>query len=176
MLEGPLSLYNKFIHYIVGGMALLTLGLGLGWYVTNLKLDNCQAARAVDKTSYEKAAAESLAQHLEAIKKKEQEYVAKARQADASYASLSARFNDSLRLYTEANKRATSIAVTGSRSSSAEGDNRSGTGPNIPASHYTQPELDITEVSVVSIDDLTICAENTARLIVARDWALGLNE
>lgn len=174
MLEGPIKLYYQFINYIVGGLALLAIGLGAGWYITNLKLDTCQQARKTDKVSYEAAAAESLVLHLEAIKKKEQEYAIRAKQADANYASLNTKFNDSVRVYAEANKRATSVAIASSKGGDTEGVNGPSKGPNIPGSYYTKPELDITEVTVVPVEDLFICAENTARLIVARDWALGI--
>ena len=172
MLKGPLNLYNRIIHYVVGGLVLLTIGLGLGWYVTDLKLDTCKQSRKTDKALYEAAAAKSLALHQEAIKKKEQEYVRRAEQADASYASLSARFNDTIRMYTEANRRATSGAIT--RAKGGVPSSLDGPSEATVVLGGTQTELDITEVTVLPVEDLVTCAENTARLIVARDWALGI--
>lgn len=155
----------KFNHYILGALLISLSVASAGWYVTNLKLDSCKESRKTDKVSYEKAQAEATVIHMKAIKAKEQVYVEKAREADASLDSLNTRYASAIRLYTEEHRRKARSTGTSSTGGSTSSDYRSS----------EDTELPVLEV-IIPTSDLLICAENTARLVVARDWALGLNE
>lgn len=97
---------------------------------------------------------------------KELDYKYKANEADEAYRSLSAKYRDITRLYSQANPARSSVkqSVAAPSSGSAESDYRPG----------EDTELPIREVVIPSYD-LLICAENTARLMIARDWALDIN-
>lgn len=165
---------NRFRNYIIGG---LLIGLGvmtLAWYVTDARLDACKSGREADRATYVAAQAQAEKLHIEAILKKEKEYAAKAKEADAAYGTLSSKYADAVRVYAAAQSKARATASAPYRGSAASPD-RSSEAPSLPDG-ATYPELDITQVVVVPVNDLMICAENTARLVVARNWALGLNE
>lgn len=161
MLERFLS---KFSNYIIGGL-LITVGVtSLGWYVTSANLEACVNGRKADKAAYEKAQAEAEVLWMKAIKKKEKEYEAKAKEADEAYDTLASKYADAVRVYANAQSKARATAA-----SAASGSTPSAYGPG------EDSDLPVVEV-VVSTEDLMTCAENTARLVVARDWALSLNK
>ena len=167
--------YERFRGYITGGL-LIALGVTtLGWVITDARLDACSAGRKADKAAYEKAQADAEVLWMKAIKKKEEDYAAKAKKADEAYDALVGKYNDAIRVYVDAQSKARR-AIAASQGGSAESSDGPGKNPFIPDEAYVQPELDITQVVVVPVSDLVMCAENTARLVVARDWALGLNE
>ena len=165
MLNPIKNFYNQFNLYIVGGLALALGAVSLGWYITDLRLDSCQSARIADKKSYEKAQSDAELAQRKAIQDKENEYREKAKKADIALDALNAQYRDAVRLYTTLKGKA-SYPVAAPSSGSATSNNGPGEDTEF---------LAITEV-VVPTNDLLICAENTARLVIARDWALGLNE
>jgi hypothetical protein len=159
-------LYGRFSGYLCGGLAIALAITSLGWYVSDKNLDACQAGRKADKAMYEKAQADALAEHLLAIRKKEKEYADKAKKADADYDALVRKYNDAVRVYVTSTQGKASGTIAPAYGGSTEGDNGPGEDTEF---------LAVREV-VVPTGDLLICAENTARLMIARDWALGLNE
>lgn len=168
-------MFARFSNYITGGLLIALALVSLGWYIDNTKLAACKSARETDKALYKKAQSDALAEHLKALRAKEKEYEAKANKADEAYSTLARKYNDAVRVYVEAQRKARRTA-TAPDGASTEGDNRPGENPFVSPRDIAHPELDITEVVVVPVDDLKMCAENTARLVIARDWALGLNK
>lgn len=165
----------NFYIYIIAGL-LVTSGVStIGWLITDANLDSCQSGRKADKEAYKRAQADAELLAAKAIADKEKEYVAKAKKADADYGALSAKYNESIRLYIDAQGKARR-ASPAPGSGGAESSNRPGENPFVSPTDYAQTELSTTEVAVVPVSDLVICGENTARLVVARDWALGLNK
>jgi len=132
--------------------------------VTAANLDACASGRKADKAAYEKAQADAEVLWMKAIKKKEDEYEKKAKKADEAYDALSTKYRDAVRVYAAAQSKARSTAAA-----AQGGSPESAYGPG------EDTELPIVQV-VVSTEDLMTCAENTARLVIARDWALGLNK
>lgn len=126
-----------------------------GWYITSLQLDNCQIARKNDKTAYEKAQATALATELKKKQDKIDEYERKRIKADADLATLTGKYHAAVLRYQTAKGTPNRVSAP-SETKPAEGDN----GPG--------------GETVVSVADLMVCADNTARLEVAREWALGL--
>lgn len=157
--------YERFRGYVTGGL-LIALGVTtLGWVITDARLDACSTGRKADKAAYEKAQADAEVLWMKAIKKKEEDYAAKAKKADEAYDALVGKYNDAVRVYAAAQSKA--------RATAAAPDGGSPTSDNRPGEDTEF--LEVREV-VVPVGDLMICAENTARLVIARDWALGLNE
>lgn len=175
MLDKLGNFLTKFNMYIIGGL-LITVGVtGTGWYVTSLQKEACENGRIADRESYKRAQAEAETLHLAALRKKEKEYEDKANKADADYGKLAGKYADALRVYAAAQGKARyTIASPGGNGAASPNGPREN--PFVSPRDIANPELDITEVVVVPINDLAICAENTARLVVARDWALGLNK
>ncbi len=167
-------LFERFGSYVCGGLLVALAVTTTGWYISDARLDACKAGRKADRAAYEKAQSDAEILWMKAIKKKEQEYEQQAKKADEAYDALAGKYNDAIRVYVEAQRKARS-AVAASEGSRTEGNNGPRENPFISPTDIAQPELDITEVVVVPVNDLAICAENTARLVVARDWALGLN-
>ena len=161
--------------YLTGGLLIALALVSLGWYIDNTKLAACQSGREADQANYAKAQAEAREMWIKEIVKKEKEYVEKAKKADANYGALAAKYNESIRLYVDAQGKARKASPTAG-SGSPEGTNRPGENPFVSPTDFAQTELDVTQVAVVPVSDLVICGENTARLQVARDWALGLNK
>lgn len=155
---------NQFRNYIIGGLLIAVGVTSLGWYVTAANLDACASGRKADKAAYEKAQADAEVLWMKAIKKKEDEYEKKAKKADEAYDALSTKYRDAVRVYAAAQSKARSTAAA-----AQGGSPESAYGPG------EDTELPIVQV-VVSTEDLMTCAENTARLVIARDWALGLNK
>lgn len=168
--------YERARGYITGGL-LIALGVTtLGWVITDARLDACSAGRKADKAAYEKAQADAEVLWMKAIKKKEEDYAAKARKADEAYDALVGKYNDAIRVYVRDAQSKAARAIASAQGGSAESSDGPGKNPFIPDEAYVQPELDVTQVAVVPVSDLVICGENTARLQVARDWAMGLNK
>lgn len=175
MLDKLANFLTKFNMHIIVGL-LITVGVTVtGWYVTSLQKEACEKGRIADRESYKRAQAEAETLHLAALRKKEKEYEDKANKADADYGKLAGKYADAVRVYAAAQSKARATSAA-SASGSPTSPNRPGENPYIPARDYAHPELNITEVAVVPVSDLQICGENTARLVVARDWALGLND
>lgn len=167
--------YDRARGYITGGLLIALALTSLGWYIDNTKLAACQSGREADQAKYAAAQAEAREMWIKEIVKKEKEYVAKAKKADADYGALAAKYNESIRLYVDAQGKARKASSPADGGNTAS-PNRPGENPFVSPADFAQTELDVTQVAVVPVSDLVICGENTARLQVARDWALGLNK
>ena len=118
-------------------------------------MENCQIGRKADKTAYEKAQATALATELKKKQDKIDEYERKRVKADANLAALTGKYHAAVLRYQTA--KGTPNRVSAPRETKpAEGDNGPGGETLVPTA------------------DLLICADNTARLEIAREWALGL--
>jgi hypothetical protein len=168
-------LFERFGSYVCGGLLVALVVTTTGWYISDARLDACKAGRKADRAAYEKAQSDAEILWMKAIKKKEQEYEQQAKKADEAYDALAGKYNDAIRVYVDAQSKARR-AIASAQGGSPESSDGPGKNPFIPDEAYVQPELDITQVVVVPVSDLAMCAENTARLVVARDWALGLNK
>lgn len=124
---------------------------------TTAKFHKEQAAHAADIASFKQAQtiADNKAQAEKVILQKESK--ADADQADASYATLFAKYKSSLLRYTQQDNGGAGT-VGNNQLPPTEGGN----GPSEGA------KLSIT------VDDGQICAENTARLQAVHDWAIKL--
>jgi hypothetical protein len=163
LLTGGLNLWNRFRDYVTVGLLGLTLVTGAGWYVTDLKLEACEANTEAIVESTRAAAAEATTIALEDKQRIEQEYRDYAAEQTEAYNDLLGSYNASLVRY--ANRGTTSRPPASAPSGS----------PGSPASPGESPDV-LDDVILIPFSDAEICAENTARLQVAREWALGLNE
>lgn len=167
-------MFTGLKDYVTYGLGIALALVSLGWYIDNTKLAACQAGREADQAKYAAAQAEAKEMWIKEIVKKEKEYVEKAKKADANYDALRSKYNESIRLYVDAQGKARKTSPAAD-SGGTESANRPGENPFVSPTDFAQTELDVTQVAVVPVSDLVICGENTARLQVARDWALGLN-
>lgn len=152
----PILLWFKGIQtYITIGLGVLLLLTSGALYVEGLRLDSCKAGRLADRESYKAAQAEATTIAVMAKAQEEKRNELKRQKADDDYRTLSAKYHDALGLY-----RATP---------------RKARNPDLPR---TPPPPEGTngpgETAVVPVSDLETCADNTARLEVARQWALSL--
>jgi len=157
-----LPLWVKFRDYVTVGLLGATLVAGAGWYVTSLRLEACESntEKIVARTA--QVQAEATAAAIEDKNRIEQEYRERAEQTDAELASVLARYNASLLRYAN---RGTTCAPATAPSGSPESSDGPSESPELP-----------TDFVTISYADAGICAENTARLQVVREWAIGLQE
>jgi hypothetical protein len=126
------------------------------------KLEAERLGRASDRKEYQRAQAEATANALSEKMKKEAEYAAKADESDARYADLSGQYRAAVLRY-QAAQRASRGTDLPRATDATQGFDSPGGGAVIPAGDILIPQA-----------DALICAENTARLQSARDWALSL--
>lgn len=162
----PAMILKRLMPKLTAGLAVACLVLSAGWYVSSQTLDACREGRRADAMAYEAASTDSLARHLKQIRETEDGYRKKAEAADADYGALHDRYRESVRLFAQGNKRS-----TGGSSAAAEDRGSIGVDGSSKASSISWGDGILVQES-----DLAVCAENTARLVVARDWALGLND
>lgn len=147
--------FGKFATYICMGLAGLSLALGVGWYVSNLKLDAERKGRKADTQKYVAAQAQATVLAYQQKIAQEQKDRQRADQADAAYANLLSKYNASLLRYASAQGSAHPPSMSKPPSNAQGSDGPSGD-------------------SFVSIpmNDARICAVNTARLQALHDWAI----
>jgi len=143
--------------YFTIGLLVTTLAASAGWYVTGLRLDACKAGRTADRAAYHQAQAEATTLAIMAKAAEEKRDEERRQKADEDYRALSAKYHDALGLYKAAVRKASSPDLPG-KAEAPKGSDGPGEGALVP----------------VPAGDLDTCADNTARLEVARQWALGL--
>lgn len=168
-LPSFLNLWVKIRDYVtVGllGVAVLTSG---AWYVTNLRLEACKARTEAIVESTRAASAEATLEAVNERNRIEEEYRNYAAEQAEAYDDLLGRYNASLVRY--ANRS------TASRSTPAPEGGSAGSIDSPSESPDVSNDLTVTsDLILITFSDAEICAENTARLQVAQDWALGLQE
>lgn len=151
--------------YLAGVLGIAVAVSGAGWAHTSNKLEAERTAHQETKDNHEQIVqgfkdAQELADQKAEAKRKEIEKEAKreAEEADKRYNDLYAKYRSNLVRYQQASQ--------GDRSGPDSGEVRtteSGYGPGGGAEFPTV---------LISFKDADICAVNTARLQVVRDWAL----
>jgi hypothetical protein len=152
-------LLAQFYNYIILALLSVIIVLGISLWIKDTALDSCTDGREKDKALYISASNKAAEDHLEALRKKEKDYEAKATKADENYGDLAVKYRDALRLYAKS-KSSPGKTVTSAEGGSAESID----GPST------------NTLFSVTYGDLQICTDNTARLKAAREWALGLNK
>ena len=152
-----IPLLDKFKLYIMGGLTIAVAALTIALYVTSSDLDACKAGRSADRASYQLASAQAEALALRQKHEVEMKYAQVAQQADENFRVLRDRYHANVVRY-EAASRASSSSNLPGTSDASSGADRSNSDP------------------VVSIptNDAMICADNTARLQSAQEWARSL--
>lgn len=149
--------FAKYHLYVTLALAALSIGLGVTLTITELRLENCQTARRADIAEVKRASEEATRIASEEARKKEQEYALQAQEADARYRNISDQFRASIVRYQTDQRQAIRNDLSEITNAAERAD-----GPDLHSGFY------------VTTDDAYICADNTARLISAREWALGL--
>lgn len=158
-----LALWLKFRDYVTIGLGVTTLIAGGMYYVTDLRLEACEASKESLVARYDTALAEATLKAEQDKTRIEEEYTRRAEEADSELSDLLARYNSSLVRY--ANRSTPSGPAPTPEGGSPAGVDRPSTSPVVPNDLITIPFV-----------DAEICAENTARLQIAREWAIGLQE
>lgn len=158
-------LWNLARDYITLGLLGALLGLSVAHYIKDLKLDiaradlaACGEGRMADRAQYEQAQAEYESNAIREKARIEQENRERAEQADQEYADLLQRYNASIVRY-RANTSVGS-ASSGTNLSPPSGTSEGSNGPSTGS------------FILIPVTDAEICATNTARLQVVRDWVL----
>lgn len=146
---------------ILGGSTALfaiLAGLFFGlWTLERARHQNTRAEYAAFKTAIIDKTAVALAEQKAQTARLEKRSVEQASIADSNYRAL---FDHYSRVLSEA-RRGSSASSTASEGDGAGGVETAGAGA--------------IDTLVISADDALICAENTARLQVAVEWATTLN-
>lgn len=151
------SWFSGVQTYITIGLLVTTLAASAGWYVTGLRLDSCKSGRLADRAAYHQAQAEATALAIAAKAAEEKRNEERRQKADEDYRALSAKYHDALGLYKAAVRKASNPDLP-REAPAPESPNGPGEGALV----------------LVPAGDLDTCADNTARLEVARQWALSL--
>lgn len=164
-----LSIWKRVQNYVTAGLLLTAVVAGGMYYVTNLRLEACEANTQAIVESTRAAAAEAEVAAINDRNRIEEEYREHAAEQAQAYDDLLGRYNASLVRYANRGQASRPApAPEGGSTGSADG----------PSSSTDVPD-DLTVTSdliLITFSDAEICAENTARLEVAREWALGLEE
>lgn len=146
-------------HIFKFGIPVALVLSNLTWYVC---YDNIRDKLVAERTaheetieSYQKAQMEAEILNLKEARRIENENIKKAQEADATYAGLLRKYNASVLRYQAAQSTANTVYLS-STSESTDGVNQSREHTGI----------------LISLSDAGICAENTARLKAAHDWAM----
>lgn len=138
----------------------LALGIVTALFVwTQSQLQEVRALRRLDAQTYKTEQVTAQLKFNEEKEKLENKYETDAKEADANVHGLIDKYNAAI-------LRAKAAQSAGSRPGSTSNSN--GTTVFDGPSEGTK--------LLISGEDAYICAENTARLQVSRDWALKLNE
>lgn len=163
----PFTIGALRAHWKLIGLALLLAALGIQQLrVTGLQssLSAERSGRLADRKEYERAQLEATAKAFAAKIKKEAEYEAEREKADTAAADLGKQYRSAVLRYQAAQ--------------------RAGSGANLPqpAEAAARPDgpdrssvLPVGQLMIPQADAL-ICADNTAKLEAARDWALSLDK
>ena len=155
-------LRQDWILYVLGALALLLIVQTFRLQSIYAALEAERLGRTNDRNEYRRAQAEATAVALTAKLKKEAEYAARADEADTRYADLSGRYRAAVMRYQAARRAGGGTDLPGT-TEAATGVDGAGSGAGIPVGTILIPQ-----------DDALICAENTARLQAAHEWAASL--
>lgn len=150
-------------QYLLAGSVALNLFLGLGFYVQGVRMHSWKveakaekAGRKADKTVYEQAQKEAERLALDQKKDLERKYDDYKQSADRGYADLRRKYDAALlRVKTSHSTSGKPVGVSPEAAASPAGSSGTGEDPVIPT----------------RLSDLAICAENTAKAVIAHDWA-----
>lgn len=155
MLTSVLSFLSGIKMYLYAGVAVIVLGLTITVYIEHLKLNEANSTIELNKTTYEKAQAQANVKALKDKQDTEHVYEQKAQAAQQDYTALASQYHATVLRY-QAASRTTRLS-------------------NLPVSTEASAVLDRPSGDTfVPTADLYICADNTAKLEKARDWALSL--
>lgn len=149
---------KNFLYYVNLVALSLVLIFGLGWCNSTSKLQTEKASHIQDIQTFKNA--QKLADDNANKIRKDLEQKAKdeSEKADKSYSGLLSQYHTSLLRY-KANQSG-SVRPGDSKLSTTESFDRPGESPDFSIK--------------ISVDDANVCAENTARLQLAHDWAVSL--
>lgn len=170
-----LSLWGRIGNYVTGGLAVALLAASVGLYITNLKLDAERTGRMADKNAYVSMQATYTANALAEKQEVERKYREEAKQADDNYNALLGRYRASLLRYRAAQREGGETSASAG-SGGTEGGDGSRFSPELPAPRYALDTVIFPpkDSIIIPMEDAEICAINTARLKVVRDWAIKL--
>lgn len=159
-----MSLLNEWKYLTIGGLTLLSVVLGYGWkHSSELRAAEKKVCQATIE-SYKQAqvfAEERIKTETERLRKEGED---RANEADKKYSELLATYRASILRY-QANQSVPRRA----------GDSTASNPPAITYEPRESPKLSGSTLTI-TLDDAQICAENTARLQSAHEWALSLKE
>lgn len=159
LLTRGLTIWSSIHKYVTLGLLATTLVSSGMYYVTDLRLEASEEARQADGERFARAQAEAEVLALEERTRIEQEYEDRAEERDSELADLLSRYNASLVRY--ANRSTASGPATSASDRGTEGSDGPSESPVLPS-----------DVILIPYSDAEICAENTARLQVVREWAI----
>lgn len=162
-LSSALSIWKKIQNYVTAGLFITTVVAGGLYYVTDLRLEACEANTQAIVEATRAAAAEAETIAIQDRNRIEEEYREHAAEQAQAYDDLLGRYNASLVRY--ANRSPTSRATATPEGGSTGSTDRPSESPDVP-----------DDLILITYSDAEICAENTARLQIAQEWALGLAE
>lgn len=149
-----LSVLDGAQKYIIAGLIVALTVTNFGWHLTQVSLDKEVLGRKNDRLSFENAQAEATVLAYTEKVKKDADNAANKAKADEDYLTLMRKYNASLLRY-QANQRPTGIIDLSSTSVTTDGSNSTS---------------ESTSISI-TMNDASICAENTARIQAVQKWA-----
>ena len=167
-VAGPViaSFQKYWQYYIMILLAVASLFSYHEWQTVASDLHVEKMAHAADIKAFKDAQAEADARAKQIADALTKESKAKAHEADRNYKSLYAQYRANLVRY-QALQRAAHGPGGDQASGAAQGTNGSGKGSVVPAP---------TGPLIITGQDAQICAENTAKLQAAHDWALTIKD
>lgn len=167
-IAGPViaSFQKYWQYYIIVVLAVASMFSYHEWQTVAVDLHTEKLAHAADIKAFKDSQAEADARAKKLAETLTQQSKAKAHEADRNYKSLYAQYRANLVRY-QALQRAAHGSGTGQASGTAQGSNGSGQGSVVPAP---------TGPLIITGQDAQICAENTAKLQAAHDWALTIKD
>lgn len=160
LIPWALGIARTYWREAIGGASLLALAVtALLLHAARSERDAAIAGRAADRSAYVAAQETARSNALAAAAKKDAENVKKADDADARFANLSAQYRAISLRYSAAQSVAGQSRLPAA-AKSTESPDRPGGLAVIPQGSILIPQA-----------DALICADNTARLQAAREWA-----
>jgi len=154
----------RFILPIV--LILVIVGESYGWHHEHSLLVSEKASHALDIKNYRDAQAKATADAEADKLALEEKAKADAKQADANYAALLAKYRANLVRFKAAQSRASK--ASNSQLPTPQSGNGSSPSTNVPTAGSDQV--------VISMEDAQVCAANTARLKAVQEWANQLKD
>lgn len=150
-------------RWLAPSIACLGLVCALWWANNTHALERAKSATEIAKlersvSECKAASSQALADAQASARKKEQEYAKQATDSERSYDELSRMYAEKVRAYIH----------RGTTSATAKSDSA-----RLPETAPAQTELASGGV-IISLEDMQICTENTAKVQAASEWAVGL--